>query len=1035
MKRTLSSLLGICSAFCIFGGEQTDFQPSRDGGWQPAVIEKNGVFTVPGKTVLRSVKKIKVDPTAKYQLSGKFKSTGTPGQRLFFGFEGLNAKGLMISSPSVQLVPESETELVEDLKKGSKTALVRDASKWKNLRLSLPVFGAKKDMSDLPNSNFGPGIAKIEKLARNWQITFRTPVKRDYSAGEIIRQHYYGAGRIYTAAAGSKLNDSEWKTFSGTIEGISPHGTPLKQWWKGTRSACIVILSEPGSIEFKDIVLCREDGKIEFCETGSVSTQKKSAAKTTPAKKNEVKPMYLSFDQAKIKELQGKYRKELEDKIRKNHPRLYFSDADFAKMAQRVKKDVRLQIMVNYLKYLADQVFPDEVTVKNYQATTKNGVVWYGNDKFGSPAARCALLYRLTGEKKYFDKAIKILRVGAKWYNECYDKRIPIDWYALSRLNALYTYDWLYNEMSEKDRAEIGNDLMRHFIQASDRNWVVKSGLHRKGEGISSWWSSFYGPPLLKFYAGLVFHDKKEGGTQARKMLWEGLNDHVQMLNYHAHMAGHDGGGNCSTLGYVSESASYCEWFFFHQWKYMTGRNIAKDFPEIGLFPHFLYYATFTGIDGKLHEHGSGSAWHTTNLCKLSKMYMLQFRCFFPDTPAEHLVDHWVRTDPAFRSDRLFMLGAYRYNTCFPHLIFLSDFVDPASKDDPSFFQTMPKAYFFQNLGQLYMYSGREKDSTYALFTCGAKSPAHKQPDENNFIIYKGGFLAMDTGTRVHTLKHDKLDYYHDANYYSASIAHNVVLIRMEGEKFSAWPHPKYAVANHAGMNKTIGGVVRAYETNDDFTYILGDSTATYHPDKCKKMFRQFVFIQPDYFVICDTVESVKPEQTQTWLLHSQKKPVEKGDIFTFDEEQGRLFCRTFLPQSFKRTVIGGKGKDFYVDGKNFNNIDPDYMVKLAKQGIPDPKWGNYRVELTAGKTTAKVRFLNLIQVGMKAKLQKMMPSEYVNERDLEGVRFTSVDGTVWTVLFDQTGLKGKIRAEKTGRTLVERALTEKIQEQKAFQK
>lgn len=92
-------------------------------------------------------------------------------------------------------------------------------------------------------------------------------------------------------------------------------------------------------------------------------------------------------------------------------------------------------------------------------------------------------------------------------------------------------------------------------------------------------------------------------------------------------------------------------------------------------------------------------------------------------------------------------------------------------------------------------------------------------------------------------------------------------------------------------------------------------------------------------------------------------------------------------------------------------------------------------MELTAGQPSEKVRFLNLIQVGMKAGLQKMVPSGYVTEGELEGVRFTAVDGTVWTVLFDRTGLKGKIRAEKDGKTLLDSALTEKIQEQKAFRK
>jgi len=321
------------------------------------------------------------------------------------------------------------------------------------------------------------------------------------------------------------------------------------------------------------------------------------------------------------------------------------------------------------------------------------------------------------------------------------------------------------------------------------------------------------------------------------------------------------------------------------------------------------------------------------------------------------------------------------------------------------------------------------------MFTCGAKSPSHKQPDENHFVICKGGFLALDSGTRSASGYKDWLDdMWHDNNYYSASIAHNVVTIRMEGEKFPGWPHPKYAVANHGGMYKTTGGIVRAFETNDLFTYVCGDSTACYRREKCKKMIRQFVYIRPDYFVVCDTVETVKPDQKQTWLLHSQNEPAESGDTFSVDEERGRLFCRTFLPQGFERTKIGGPGKEFWVDGKNY----PPGRTRLEeyrKRKVAKRLWGNWRVELAPGKPAAQVRFLNLLQAGLKDDTPRMVESRFAEEGGLEGVRFTAKNGTVWTVLFDRTGLKGNIRAEKDGKRLLDRALTEKIQKQKAFQK
>ncbi|MBQ6596004.1 MAG: heparinase II/III family protein, partial [Lentisphaeria bacterium] len=606
-----------------------------------------------------------------------------------------------------------------------------------------------------------------------------------------------------------------------------------------------------------------------------------------------------------------------------------------------------------------------------------------------------------------------------------------------SRIDALCAYDWIYDTMTDAERKEIGKALFDHMKAAQNLVWISKSGAHNKGEGVSPWSSSFYGTPLLKFYTGLTFLKAGIDDPAAEKYLKEGLSDHLKMLTFRASMAGADGGGNNSTPGYAFGDGPVCEWYFYHTWRNLTGHNIAMDFPGNGMLPHWLFYATFPGPDGSTLEHGSGGAWHMDNKLKMNLRHLAQYRKFYDRHPAAWLVDYFIAQQDEFKDDGyIYKSGSWSFTGYPPWLPFMYKYTRRADyKPDPSRFENFPNAYFFRNLGQTYMFSGRSPEDTYVMFTCGSKTKAHKQYDENHFVIYKGGFLAMDTGTRTASGYKDWLDdCWHDNNYAAHSIAHNVVLIRMEGEKWGGWPAPKYSVANHAGMCETTGGIVKAFETNDLFTYICGDSTACYRKEKCRKMIRQFVFIRPDYFVICDTVESVKPEQTQTWLLHSQNEPVEEKDQFHFDENAGRLFCRTFLPKDFRRTKVGGPGKEFWVDGKNYP-LGKTRLEEYKKRKVKKTLWGNWRVELTAGKPTAQVRFLNLIQVGMKAKLQKMAPSEYVTEEDLEGVRFTAVDGTDWTVLFDRTGLKGKIRAEKDGMTLLDSALTEKIQKQKAFQK
>lgn len=84
-------------------------------------------------------------------------------------------------------------------------------------------------------------------------------------------------------------------------------------------------------------------------------------------------------------------------------------------------------------------------------------------------------------------------------------------------------------------------------------------------------------------------------------------------------------------------------------------------------------------------------------------------------------------------------------------------------------------------------------------------------------------------------------------------------------------------VYNYGGMTRKIGGVVKAFETNDTFTYIASDATICYGK-KCKEAVRQFVFLYPDYIIVYDRVTSSDPSYRKEWLLHTQNKPEMKGN-------------------------------------------------------------------------------------------------------------------------------------------------------------
>ena len=68
---------------------------------------------------------------------------------------------------------------------------------------------------------------------------------------------------------------------------------------------------------------------------------------------------------------------------------------------------------------------------------------------------------------------------------------------------------------------------------------------------------------------------------------------------------------------------------------------------------------------------------------------------------------------------------------------------------------------------------------------------------------------------------------------------------------------------------------------------------------------RQYVFIYPYYFVICDRVTSTDASYRKEWLLHTQNEPVVDGTMFRADPEGGRLFCRTMYPIDANLSKVG----------------------------------------------------------------------------------------------------------------------------------
>ena len=343
----------------------------------------------------------------------------------------------------------------------------------------------------------------------------------------------------------------------------------------------------------------------------------------------------------------------------------------------------------------------------------------------------------------------------------------------------------------------------------------------------------------------------------------------------------------------------------------------------------------------------------------------------------------------------------------------------------------MPFARHFENMGQVFMRSGAGPDDTYALLMAGGVLEQHKHWDNNHFAIYKKGYLALDTGSRPHSL--------HTQNYYPRTIAHNCVLIFMPGEELPVyvdkgagggqrWGAPAPGemdrpVPNDGGQVRLIGSEVVAFETSDRYSYAAGDATEAYAPEKCEQALRQIVFINPDYFVIFDRVISKEPDYQKTWLLHTADEPAIDGQTFSASHEQGGLLATTLLPADAAITKIGGPGKQFWVDGYNYA------MPESFKYPDSTPLLGQWRIEVNVSGKSKKTDFLHFLQTGDVSQFSAVEP-ELVQIDGFAGVRFEK-DGSEYVVLFGTDNEpSGRITITDDGRTIIDRPLSQTVMEQ-----
>lgn len=268
----------------------------------------------------------------------------------------------------------------------------------------------------------------------------------------------------------------------------------------------------------------------------------------------------------------------------------------------------------------------------------------------------------------------------------------------------------------------------------------------------------------------------------------------------------------------------------------------------------------------------------------------------------------------------------------------------------------------------------------------------HQHHDAGSFQIYYKGPLGIDSG--MYQGSSGGYNSPHNKNYFKRTIAHNSLLIYDPNEKFASMGYGGSGkspfVANDGGQRLPGDGwnppqhledlLNKDYKTGEilandfgpnnatpDYSYLKGDITEAYS-NKVREVKRSFTFLNlhnaktPAALIVFDKIVSNDKSFKKFWLLHSIEEPKIGTNTFeitrTLNGDSGKLITSTLLPsiEDLEITSVGGKGKEFWVFGKNYPN-EPTSRPDVANER------GAWRVEVSPKTAKETDYFLNVIQI------------------------------------------------------------------------
>lgn len=474
-----------------------------------------------------------------------------------------------------------------------------------------------------------------------------------------------------------------------------------------------------------------------------------------------------------------------------------------------------------------------------------------------------SLSYMMTGERKYSDKIIELLKKASKtksWGNgemmarkPAWRSELQMAWKAMQCANG---YDVVYNLLTPAERKEIADGLYNLAVEPLLGDWIAEpTRIHSLNSMGHNWWTACVnGGAQLALAIGNERPDAAALADKAVESLPEWFDFAGDIIQHKPKTFDRDGGMyesiNYASFGTTSALSLRLAWLNSH-----PGEKL-EDIPQMYQLASFFSNVAYPRT-GELYSINFGDS-HKNVTGESSMILAYSMGAESPETL-------WY----------INQVAPEQFREGYP-LRFPMGFVYSPDTSKAPATPDLPTSHIWNDFGWATMRDSWDKDATMLAVKSGM-TWNHSHADANSLILFHNGAdIIKDAGNSSYgTPEYRK--------YFFQSDAHNVV-------KFNGQGQPTYQQYHGTMLPGSVSGLL----DGGTVKYVMADGTGPMSR-WLDRNFRHYLWIDDVIYVI-DDLHSHEPGLYE-WIWHPGGEAVKRGYDLEITNGNASAIIRPIFPR------------------------------------------------------------------------------------------------------------------------------------------